>query len=164
MKKFLAILFTCGLLTSASAIGIGNFKINPEIGASFGTSTGKDNYTLGGYARVWLFGSGFTIAPFYKYNYVFNSNEFTKGYSNQQAGGLIGYKFLGILPYIGGSYSAFSTSAYENTGALNYGILWDLPIVPISIGIDASWQQPKITGTGSRHSQNQVAITLGLIF
>lgn len=162
MKKLAAFALLCSMISSSFAIGIGNFKINPEAGASFGLEARKQAL-VGGYARIWLFGDGLTIAPMVKYNYMFGEGD-NKGWSNVQAGGLVGYRIFRFTPYIGASYSGFSNAGYADTTALNYGIYFDIPIVPISVGIDASWQNPKIIGIDSRSSQHQVALTLGLIF
>lgn len=168
MKKLAALALLCSMATSSFAIGIGNFKINPELGASFGGSTygGVERGSVGGYARVWLFGDGLTIAPMYKYTYTFHpdSDIHNVGYSNHQAGGLVGYRIFRFTPYVGASYSGFSDVGFADTTALNYGIYFDIPVVPLSIGIDATWQNPKIMGTDSRSSQHQFALTLGLIF
>ncbi|SQB98332.1 outer membrane protein [Helicobacter fennelliae] len=163
MKKLLAIFMACGLASSAFAIGVGKFKINPEIGASFGTATNTDTFLVGGFGRVWLGGSGVTIAPQFKYNYIMGQNDL-KGFSNIQVGGLLGYKLWRFTPYIGGSWSNFGNIALNNTAALNYGVTFDIPILPLSIGLDASWQNPKIAGTDIRQSQHQIALTLALYF
>lgn len=163
MKKLVAVALLCGLVSSSFAIGIGEFKINPEAGISYGVATPSNTSALGGYARVWLFGDGLTIAPNVKYNYMFGKGD-NKGWSNVQAGGLIGYRIFRFTPYVGASYSGFSNAGYADTTALNYGIYFDIPILPFSVGLDASWQQPKVLGTDVRQSQHQIALTLGLIF
>ena len=164
MKRLAAFVFLCGLVTSSFAIGVGKFKVNPEIGGSVGLSTRTDTMFAGGYARVWLGGDGLTIAPMFKYNYIFGP-ENTDGFSIIQAGGLIGYRILRFTPYIGASYSLFQDRiGLNDTTALNYGVYFDIPLLPLSVGFDASWQKPKIVGTDSRVSQHQFAITLGLIF
>lgn len=163
MKRLVALALLCGLVSSSFAIGIGKFKINPEAGVSYGMATPSKTSDLGGYARIWLGGNGFIVAPMVKYNYIFGVDE-QKGFANIQAGGLMGYRIFRFTPYIGASYSGFKDAGYADTTALNYGIYFDIPILPLSIGIDASWQKPKILGTDIRQSQHQVALTLGLIF
>lgn len=157
------------LATSASAIGIGSFKINPDFGVSLGGNSHKHNvldnaFLAGGYARLWMGGKGLTIAPMVKYNYIFGKNG-ANGFGNLQAGGLIGYSILRLTPYVGGSYSRFDKIGYEDTAAINYGIYFDIPVVPLSVGLDVSSQNPKIVGSNSRSGwQHQIALTLGLIF
>ena len=157
-----------GMLTnSASALGIGSFKINPDIGISMGVNSHNGSalnnaFLLGGYARLWLGGS-LTIAPMIKYNYVFGKSN-VNGFGNLQVGGLIGYRVWKFIPYIGGSYSHFDKIGYEDTAAINYGINFDVPVIPLSVGLDISSQNPKIAGNLHSGWQHQVAVTLGLYF
>lgn len=157
-----------GMLTnSASALGIGSFKINPDIGVSAGAnvhdgSALNNAFLLGGYARLWLGGS-LTIAPMVKYNYVFDKNK-ANGFGNLQVGGLLGYRVWRFIPYIGGSYSRFDKIGYEDTAAINYGINFDIPVLPLSVGLDVSSQNPKVIGSVRGGWQHQVAVTLGLYF
>lgn len=163
MKKLAAFTLLCGLVSSSFAIGVGKFKVNPEAGISYGLATPTNTSALGGYARVWLGGSGLTIAPVLKYHYIFGPGE-AKGFSNTQAGALLGYRIFYFTPYVGVSYSSFKDAGFADTTALNYGIYFDVPILPFSLGIDATWQQPRIFGTNVRQSQSQIAFTLGIIF
>lgn len=163
MKKLAALLIACGLASQSFAIGIGGFKINPEIGASVGTNTFSETMLAGGYGRVWLVLGGLSLAPVVKYNYTLGPDNLD-GFSNIQAGGLLGYRIFRFTPYVGASYSNFSKNTFEDTTALNYGIFFDIPILPLSVGFDASWQQPKYKGTDIRRDQHQFAVTLGLIF
>ncbi|MGX2973042.1 hypothetical protein [Helicobacter sp. T3_23-1059] len=156
------------LSTNASAIGIGSFKINPDFGVSAGVnahdgSVLNNAFLLGGYARVWMGGKGLTFAPMVKYNYVFGKDN-VSGFGNLQAGGVIGYNILRLTPYIGGSYSRFDKIGYEDTAAINYGINFDIPVLPLSVGLDASSQNPKIIGSARAGWQHQIAVTLGFYF
>lgn len=163
MKKLVGFIIAFGIVTNVFAIGVGKLKINPEVGVSLGTSTPSDTFLVGGYGRVWLGGDGLTIAPQFKYNYVSGENS-NKGFSNMQIGGLLGYRIFRFTPYIGVSYSDFDGINLASTTALNYGVYFDIPILPLSVGIDASYQNPKITHTNSRQAQHQFAVTIALIF
>ena len=157
-----------GMLTNgASALGVGSFKINPDIGVSAGAnvhdgSALNNAFLLGGYARLWLGGSP-TIAPMVKYNYVFDKNK-ANGFGNLQVGGLLGYRIWRFIPYVGGSYSRFDKIGYEDTAAINYGINFDIPVLPLSVGLDVSSQNPKVIGSVRGGWQHQVAVTVGLYF
>ena len=153
--------------SNVGAINIGGLKINPDIGVSMGVNSHNGSalnnaFLLGGYARVWI-GGDFTFAPIIKYNYVFGKNN-ANGFGNLQVGGLLGYRVWKFIPYIGGSYSHFDKIGYEDTAAINYGINFDVPVIPLSVGLDISSQNPKITGNLHSGWQHQVAVTLGLYF
>lgn len=87
-------------------------------------------------------------------------------YTNLQYGALIGFDIplIGLLPYAGASFSQFtSNSAFEHTFAVNYGIKFGIPFIPLlTLGIDGSFQNPKIKNTDSRLIINRIAMTIGI--
>lgn len=132
----------------------------------------------GGYARVWL-GPMIKIAPFVKYEGAvgigsaqlsLNKDVSTSfvSYQNMQYGGLLGIRIpvIGLVPYAGASYSQFMNSPdLENTVAFNYGIKWEIPLIPaLTIGLDGSYQKPKVLKTDARANINRLQFTIGLEF
>ncbi|PAF51008.1 hypothetical protein [Helicobacter sp. 13S00477-4] len=162
MKKIgLALLIAT---TSLFGIGIGNYQVSPEIGANLSYQNGKNNFTYGGYARIWLGVSRIVFAPQFKYDVIAKHNN-DYSYKNIQAGGLIGFDIpiLPITPYIGASYSTFDGVGLSDTAAFNYGIKIQIPLIHITVGLDGSYQKPKIIG-GGRYEMNRIGATIGLIF
>ncbi|PAF47666.1 hypothetical protein BKH41_07185 [Helicobacter sp. 12S02232-10] len=165
MKKItLAFLITA---TSLFGIGLGNYQITPEIGANLSYQNGKNKFTYGGYARVWMGVSRVVIAPQFKYDVIAKSSKNANdSYKNMQIGGLIGFEIpiLPLTPYIGVSYSTFENVAFRDTASFNYGIKIDVPLIPfLTIGLDGTYQKPKIFG-GGRYEMNRIGATIGLAF
>lgn len=166
MKKLL--LTSVLALSSTFGIGIGNYQITPEIGVNLSyQDTGDYNFTYGGYGRVWLGVSRIVIAPQVKYDVINNFKDLKHSYKNLQAGALLGFEvpILPLTPYIGMSYYNFEDIGYNDTLSLNYGIKIDIPLIPfLTIGLDGTFQMPKITGTDSRQKFNRIGATIGLAF
>lgn len=132
----------------------------------------------GAYARVWV-GPMIKFAPFVKWESAiglgsaqlsFNKDVNTSfvSYQNLQYGGLVGLRvpIIGLVPYAGASYSQFMNSPdLENTYAFNYGIKWEVPLIPaLTLGLDASYQKPKVLKTDKRANINRLQFTIGLEF
>lgn len=189
MKKILASVTVVATLfaTSLSAIDLGLFKISPEIGGSVGYKKtdltlkdvvkangdvanliGKDNLVYGAYGRLWLGVFGVMIAPQVKWEQLpldFGMDEKSK-INNLQYGGIFGFEIpmINLTPYIGASYSTFNKDL-DNTWALNFGAKIDIPFTFLTLGIDGSWQKPKIqSSNGSSMELLTVSATLGLAF
>ncbi|PAF45666.1 hypothetical protein [Helicobacter sp. 11S02629-2] len=133
---------------------------------------GGFKFTYGGYARLWL-GGMFRVAPFFKYErtstynstFALGGNAVKDGFSNWQYGGLFGVKvpLIGLTPYIGASYSQFTGIDLKGTYAINYGVKWDIPLLPlVNVGLDASWQRPQSSVDGSYTNINKIMLTLGV--
>ncbi|PAF51776.1 hypothetical protein BKH43_00635 [Helicobacter sp. 13S00401-1] len=137
-----------------------------------GGQQGGFKFTYGGYARLWL-GGMFRFAPFFKYErtstydstFALGGNAVKNGFSNWQYGGLFGVKvpIIGLTPYIGASYSQFTGIDLKGTYAINYGVKWDIPLLPlVNVGLDASWQRPQSSVDGSYTNINKIMLTLGV--
>ncbi|MDU7692709.1 MAG: hypothetical protein E7K04_00435 [Helicobacter sp.] len=165
MKRLL--LTSLFLGSSAFAIGIGNYQITPEIGASFGTqNTNETKFTYGGYARVWAGISRIVFAPSIKYDVMAVKNA--TNYNNTQLGGLVGFEvpILPLTPYVGVHYSKFSGVNLNNTFAINYGVKVDVPILPfVTVGLEGTWQKPR-DSKDPKHELpiNRGTFTIGLAF
>ena len=171
------IALSLSLLSSLSyGIGLGNYQVTPEIGASGGKSywsnkfESNDYNVYGGYARVWLGMSRVVLAPQVKITKMKDGSIFKSSGSvtNNQYGLLLGYEvpILPLTPYVGASYSTFSNSAFlDDAVAFNYGIKIDVPIIPfLTIGIDASYQKPKYKGSDFSEKMHTIQGTIGLAF
>lgn len=160
--------------------------ISPEIGGMVGTSfdsvktqriDSDTTITYGAYARLWLKPGSFRIAPFIKWE---NVTGFTKNNAgnqilgavlgqpsirnnNLQYGAVIGLEFFYLTPYVGVAYSQFTDPSIADTWALNYGLKFKIPVVPLAIGLDASWQKPKVLNSADV-DMHRVSLTLGLQF
>lgn len=158
MKKILLSMLL--VFSSASAIELAGITVSPEIGANLGYQDTNDSYTYGGYGRVWLGGTHLLIAPQVKYDVIGLKNS----YENLQVGGVLGIQFIGITIYGGASWSTFYSVNAMDTYAINYGVKFDIPLIPfLTIGLDASWQRPTLT-TGDSTTMNRVGATIGLAF
>ncbi|PAF43910.1 hypothetical protein [Helicobacter sp. 11S03491-1] len=164
MKKVtLALLITA---TSLFGIGIGNYQISPEIGANLSyQKSDKNDFTYGGYARVWLGVSRIVLAPQFKYDVITKSNHMSTAYKNMQIGALVGFEvpILPLTPYIGASYSTFWGVGLKDTVSFNYGIKVKIPLIPLTVGLDGSYQKPKTTALG-RINMNRFGVTIGVSF
>lgn len=189
MKKILASVTVVATLfaTSLSAIDLGLFKISPEIGGSVGYKktdltlkdavatkgditnlVGKDNLVYGAYGRLWLGVFGVMIAPQVKWEQLpLDFGELGKEkVSNLQYGGIFGFEIpmINLTPYIGASYSTFNKE-FTSTLAFNFGAKIDIPFTFLTLGVDGSWQKPKIqSSNGSSMELLTVSATLGLAF
>ncbi len=131
------------------------FSKDISLGSSFG---------FGGYARAW-FKTGFVkIAPFFKYENTGTAVDTFLGnrLNNIQYGGLIGLNIPIVTPYVGAGFSQFLGDDIDWNIALNYGVKVKIPIMPITIGIDGSWQRPKFAGV--HMNVNRIGVTLGVQF
>lgn len=165
MKKLALVLLLCS--SSLFAIGLGNYRVSPEFGVNLSYQKETRNaFTYGGYARIWLGVSRIVIAPQFKYDVITKSNNVSTAYKNMQIGGLLGFDVpvLPLLPYIGISYSNFRGINLDDTYAINYGVRIGVPLVPLLfVGIDGSWQNPKIIGGGS-YNINRIGAIIGIEF
>lgn len=185
----MAMLMAC---SSVFAFDLGIFTIDTELGGNFnytqmklsvdqkGTFKNKEKLTYGAYGRVWLGAAGFMIAPQVKWDYLKTNlesgNETSPKFTlqNLQYGGLIGYRipFINLTPYIGLSYSQFIKGDVlglepKDTYAINFGAMWKIPFVPLSIGFDGSYQKPKIKDNKVGAKDIEIltlGATIGLIF
>lgn len=165
MKKLALALLLC--TSSLFGIGLGSYRISPEFGINLSYQKEiKNSFTYGGYARLWLGFSRIVIAPQFKYDVITQSNNISAAYKNMQIGGLLGFDvpILPLLPYIGASYSSFQGINLESTYSFNYGVRIGIPLVPLLfVGIDGSWQKPKVVG-GTSYNMNRIGATIGIEF
>lgn len=185
----MALLLAC---SSAFAIDFGIFTLDIEGGALInyaqlklnvedeGTFKNQEKLTYGAYGRVWLGAAGFMIAPQVKWDYLKSdfkvSGDKVRDFTlqNLQYGGVLGYRipFINLTPYVGLSYSQFikgDVLGFEpkNTYAINFGAMWKIPFVPLSIGFDGSYQKPKIKDNIKGVKDLEIltlGATIGLIF
>ena len=161
MKKILLSLVL--LFSSASAIELGSFTLSPEIAANLGYAPNNDNdFTYGGLGRVWLGTSHILLAPQVKYDVT----GIKKSFENLQVGGLLGIQIpvIDLIIYGGASWSHFYNVGLDDTWAINYGFTIGVPFIPfLTIGIDASYQEPKFP-IGGKSTMNRVGVTIGLAF
>lgn len=180
-KKIMALLLAC---SSVFAIDLGLFTIDIEGGGLFNytqlkleaegeTVKNKEHLTYGAYGRLWLGAAGFMIAPQVKWDYL-KSDLKVHGdklvdfkLHNLQYGGVIGYRipWINLTPYVGLSYSQFIKGdivglKLKDTYAINFGAMWKIPFVPLSIGFDGSYQKPKFKDN-DRGAKNMEILTLG---
>lgn len=188
-KKILALLLAC---SSVFAFDLGIFTIDTEIGGNInysqfklkvddeGTYKNKEKLTYGAYGRVWLGALGILVAPQVKWDYLKSNLEVSGDKTldftlqNLQYGGLLGYRipFINLTPYVGVSYSQFIKGDIagikpENTYAINFGAMWKIPFVPLSIGFDGSYQKPKMKANPKGVKELEIlnlGATIGLIF
>lgn len=175
-----AVLASLLLASSSQALPL----ISTEFGGMLGTSfdrakdlnvDGDTNLTYGAYARVWLKPGSVRIAPFIKWENLtgFSQNTVNDALinlmldngnrsNNLQYGAVVGFEFFYFTPYAGISYSQFTDAAISNTWALNYGLKFDVPLFPITVGVDASWQKPKVKDL--LVDMYRVNLTVGLQF
>ncbi len=157
--------------------------ISPEIGGMVGTSFDKvkdlkinsdTTFTYGAFARLWLKPGSFRIAPFVKWENISESNfnnivgnviqgnyDYNRN-NNLQYGVLLGLEFFYITPYVGAAYSHFTDTHLSSTWALNYGLKIKIPVIPLAVGVDASWQKPKLGDV--EIDMHRVSATLSLHF
>lgn len=184
----MALLLAC---SSAFAIDFGIFTLDIEGGglinytqmkAEIGGETlkNKENLTYGAYGRVWLGAAGFMIAPQFKWDYLKSDlkvhGDRTRDFTlhNFQYGGVLGYRipFINLTPYVGLSYSQFVKGnildmKLKDTYAINFGAMWKIPFVPLSIGFDGSYQKPKFKSNNVDAKDIEIltlGATIGLIF
>lgn len=122
----------------------------------------KSSLAFGGYARIWL-KTKIRIAPFVKFESVSSGSLLKNRYNNIQYGAVVGYPIFGIItPYVGGSRSTFYKNSLTDTWAFNYGIHFTLPLVPLAIGLDGSYQKPKLDGY--KMNIHRIGLTLAIQF
>ena len=157
--------------------------VSPEVGGMLGTSidsvksrtfNGDTKFTYGAYARLWLKPGLFRIAPFIKWENItgYSKNNVipqvvmggVDRISNLQYGAVAGLELFYFTPYVGVAYSQFTGAAISNTWALNYGLKFKIPVIPLAIGIDASWQNPRLLNYAGSDMINRVSLTLGFEF
>lgn len=188
-KKIMALLLAC---SSAFAFDLGLFTLDTEIGGNVSYGQMKLNVegegdfkndkklTYGAYGRVWLGAVGILIAPQVKWDYIKTDFKVDGGTTpnytlqNLQYGGVLGYRIplINLTPYVGASYSQFIKGdiaglKLENTYAINFGVTWKIPFVPLSIGFDGSYQKPKFQSSPNGPKDMEIltlGATLGLIF
>lgn len=187
-KKILALLLAC---SSVFAFDLGIFTIDTEIGGNInysqfklkvdndGTYKNKEKLTYGAYGRVWLGALGILVAPQVKWDYLKSDIDVdgrTRDFKlqNLQYGGVLGYRipFINLTPYVGVSYSQFIKGdiggmKLEDTYAINFGAMWKIPFVPLSIGFDGSYQKPKFKSNQWNAKEIEMlnlGATIGLIF
>lgn len=184
MKKTI---LTLGLATSSVfAINLGIVSISPEVGATMSyakvgvtpsyeevksamnLSVDSSRFSLGGYGRVWIEALGITLAPQVKYDQLPSLEKSKKKVNNIQYGGLLGYRIpiIGLTPFVGASYSTFSggEAKLQNTYALNFGVRWEVPFIPLlTLGLEGSWQKPT-TDKQSKVEVLNVGGAIGLSF
>lgn len=188
-KKILAMLLAC---SSVFAFDIGVFTIDTEIGGNVNYSQFKLNVdgegdfkndkklTYGAYGRVWLGAMGILVAPQVKWEYLKSdlkvdgdkTLDFTL--QNMQYGGVLGYRIplINLTPYVGVSYSQFIGGDIvgikpKDTYAINFGAMWKIPFVPISLGFDGSYQKPKMKANDRGVKDLEIlnlGATVGIIF
>lgn len=185
----MALLLAC---SSVFAIDLGLFTLDTEFGGNVsyskmklnvdgeGTYSNDKKLTYGAYGRVWLGAMGILVAPQVKWDYI-NSDIKVNGdktldftLQNLQYGGVLGYRipFINLTPYVGASYSQFlkgdiGGAKLENTYAINFGVMWKIPFVPLSVGFDGSYQKPKFKDNLGKAKDLEIltlGATLGLIF
>lgn len=164
MKKILLGL-TFILASSVYAFQVQNFTVAPEVGASLGWNNFhnvKDpNYiAYGGYGRVWLGGERFLVAPQVKYDFI---GIKPIAYRNLQVSGLLGVRF-GAVTFYGGAGWSDIYGGFNDAAVVNYGVKFDTQVAFLTLGIDGSYQRPRITGTNNNISINRIAFTLGFTF
>lgn len=169
----------------AGALVVGSAQalplISPEVGGMVGTSfdnaknmkfDDNTNFTYGAYGRLWLKPGSFRIAPFVKWENLTGFKQdnalgaiLSGGDRNNniQYGAVAGFEFFYLTPYIGAAYSQFTGSTISDTWALNYGLKFKIPILPLAIGIDASWQKPKLFNSVEM-DMHRISLTFGLHF
>lgn len=184
MKKTI---LTLGLATSSAfAINLGIVSISPEAGgtisyakigltpsyeeikSAMNLSVDSSHLNFGGYARIWVEALGISFAPQVKYDRLPSFEKSKKKVNNIQYGGLLGYRIpiVGLTPFVGASYSTFSGSEtkLKNTYALNFGVRWEVPFIPLlTLGFEGSWQKPN-TDKGSKIEMLNVGGAIGLSF
>ncbi len=168
-----------GILTAGASQALP--FVSPEVGGMIGTSfdnakgfniNSDTNLTYGAFARLWLKPGSFRVAPFVKWENISEAsfanhfkdiitNEDSRN-NNMQYGVLLGLEFFYLTPYVGAAYSHFTDTHFSSTWALNYGLKFKIPILPLAIGIDASWQKPKLSGV--EIEMHRVSATLSLHF
>lgn len=163
MKKTI---LSLGLATSSVfAINLGVISISPEAGATVSyakigvtpsyqeikdatnLSVDSSRFSLGGYGRIWVEVFGISLAPQVKYDRLPSLEKSKQKVHNIQYGGLLGYRIpiVGLTPFVGASYSTFSggEAKLQNTYALNFGLRWEVPFIPLlTLGVEGSWQKP----------------------
>lgn len=185
MKKNVKVAILAGILSTgilgggiAQALPFVSFEAGGIVGADIKNIDGwkfdkNTDLTYGAYGRIWLKPGSFRIAPFVKWesidgvslsgalDNIISGNDIKRN-NNLQYGVLAGFEVFYITPYVGIAYSQFTDPALSNTWALNYGVKVKIPILPLTIGIDGSWQQPK--SAGIEVNMNRIGATLGLQF
>lgn len=178
--------------SSVFAFDLGIFTIDTELGGNINYTQleldvhnqadlkNKEKLTYGAYGRLWLGVAGFMIAPQVKWDYLKSDLEVGAGKTadfklqNMQYGGVIGYRipFINLTPYVGLSYSQFIKGDIagiepKDTYAVNFGAMWKIPFVPLSIGFDGSYQKPKMKDNKANAKELEIlnlGATIGLIF
>lgn len=170
MKKLLLSL-VCAISLGGSAFGasIAGFEISPEIGAAAGqTKVGKDNVgysDYGVFGRVWLGAFDLVVAPQFKYD--FNSHSGVK-FRNLQYGVSAGYN-IGLIvarltPYVGINRSSFNTG-FKDTTSYNAGLKLKFDLIPISLGLLYTYQNPEIdSAIGGKQKMQTIQALVGLHF
>lgn len=172
MKK---IVLAGALFASSFALEFGGLEVSPEIGAIMGRlNGGVQDYSAGGYARVWLGTSSVLIAPQVRYGLLFNRNDTyeqsisdVKRLKNAQYGAALGTNLdIGILritPYVGANYSQFD-KVYKDTFSYSVGFKVKPTLIPLSIGVQYEQQKPEIKNTTTKQKINAAQLFIGLHF
>lgn len=184
MKKTILAL---GLTTSSIfAINLGVVSISPEAGGTISyakigltpsseeiknamnLSIDNSHLNFGGYARIWIEALGLSLAPQVKYDRLPSLDKSKKKVNNIQYGGLLGYRIpiVGLTPFVGASYSTFSgaEAKLKNTYAINFGVRWEVPLIPLlTLGFEGSWQKPD-TNNQSKIEMLNLGGAIGLSF
>lgn len=170
--------------SSAFAINLGVVGLFPEVGATIsyakigltpsaqelksGLKADGSQLNFGGYGRLWLEVLGIMITPQVKYDRLPSIEKSNKKINNIQYGGLLGYRIpiIGLTPFVGANYSTFSggEAKLKNTYALNAGLRWEVPFIPLlTLGVEGNWQKPS-TAKDSKIDIVNISGTIGLSF
>lgn len=174
MKKILLASF---LFASGLALELGGFEVSPEIGAVMGRlNGGVQDYSAGGYARVWVGTDRILIAPQVRYGVMFNRNNTyeqsmsdIKRLKNLQYGAALGTNLdiglLRITPYVGANYSQFD-KAYKDAFSYSIGFKIKPTMIPLSVGVQYEQQKPEIKNspTNTKQKINSAQLFIGLHF
>lgn len=172
MKKMVLV---GALFASSFALEFGGLEVSPEIGAIMGRlNGGVQDYSAGGYARVWVGIEKVVIAPQVRYGVLFNRNDtYEHGLSefkrlkNIQYGAALGTNLeLGLMritPYIAANFSQFD-KAYKDTFSYSGGFKVVPKVLPMSIGVQYEQQKPEVKGTGVKQKINSAQLFIGLHF
>lgn len=166
MKKSMTKKYASKVLAGALGLGLlcSSAHALPFIGIEGGgivsteLKSGQDmKFSYGAYGRLWI-KLPIRLAPFVKWEVIGD-----KFLYNLQYGGVVGYALFGMLtPYVGASYSTFNRD-FQNTWAINYGLHFTIPLVPLAVSFDGSWQELK-PFTGGKISTNRIGVLIGLQF
>lgn len=165
MKKILcSLMLVAGLGTQAHAVGVAGLEISPEIGFAGGSlkAGSAKASAYGAFGRIWLGAAGFVVAPQVKYDSLkFSSGKFSNTQYGLSVGYNIGLVIAKLTPYLGVNYSSFN-KGYKSTMAYNAGLKLKFDLLPISLGILYTWQNPEVD-SGSNAPKVKMQSIQGLI-